>query len=91
MRKTVLDSINEILEKGINDNIRANNLQYSKKIMLLDAIYLLTKSWKEVTDSKIRNCFHRGGFVDPDLGKNNACDSVPFLISNDILESEFRR
>ena len=37
-------------------------VQLQKKITLLDALLLVTMSWKWVSEKTIENCFTKGGF-----------------------------
>ena len=40
----------------------ATAINISSKISLLDAIYLLARSWRLVKHETITNCFHKSGF-----------------------------
>ena len=90
MRTRIADEIEEILEKGTNNDIRANDV--AKKITLLDAIHLLAKSWQEVTDKTIQNCFLKGGFATPSVippDEDDHCDLSSLSPPSGMDEEEF--
>lgn len=79
MRYQIADYIDVILEKGTNDDVRAHDA-------LLDVIHMLTKSWQEVTNKTIRNCFCKAGFATQSYDD----DFAPSMLPNGIGEEEFR-
>ena len=53
MRRRILNEID-------NEDSTANVI--AKKTSLLDALHLIKKSWADVTETTIKNCFKKGGF-----------------------------
>jgi hypothetical protein len=62
-RREMRSRILETMEEG--KNLTANEL--AKKTNILDALHLLTMSWKSVSEKTIKNCFSHGGFTTVDL------------------------
>ena len=52
-------------------NIGASVVDIAKKASILDAIYWIAASWKEINQETIYSCFRKAGFITDSAGKKN--------------------
>ncbi len=82
MRRNVL----RIIDAGLkNPSILLCANDVAEKISVLEALYLLSKSWKNVGEGTMQNCFRHGGFTKTDVEKNSSSPGKP----HDLCEEEY--
>ncbi|XP_021356847.1 major centromere autoantigen B-like [Mizuhopecten yessoensis] len=85
-RQAVVKRVIDAIDTSVS-SVTANDL--SRKMTVFDAIHLLTKAWKAVTPTTIKNCFRKGRFRHPIIADTPTYEEPFQPITSNMITATF--